>query len=508
VNRAPTGLAGNSLAKTAPVLVGYVASFASAPIVLSGLGLRDFGIWALTGALAQYGALIDLGLGRTMSRYIAIDAARSDPRAEGEIVVLGLVLTAVVAVLLVLAALVCAAPVATAIGGITTEDMRLVLTASAGVAALAMIGKAVAAWPEGHRRMVAPNVALAAGGVLNFICAVTAILLGGGLVEFALANVVAAALTLVVVTVTVLVLEGRPPLAWPRWSRTREVLRFAMQGQVVYLTDLVNFQTDKIIIAFVIGPSAAGSYDIANRVCSAGRAMGIFAQSAMLPEFAARVAERGVSAVREVYLPMTRKACSISFPALFLCAGTAPVLLGAWLGQSPPDTVEILAVLPLAYVANVSTGVTYAVALAADGAHLPARAAVLTAVVNLALTAALAPVFGLWGVLAGTLLALSAGAIVHVLLVQRHFDLPARTHWDAVKRCLLLSGGLSVPLFVVSLVAASELARGGQFIALVAGGLAYSAVYVALARRLRLFPEALMIARFPRRLPRRAPRAS
>jgi hypothetical protein len=36
-----------------------------------GSGLRQFGIWALTGALAQYVALLDLGAGASLSRFIA-----------------------------------------------------------------------------------------------------------------------------------------------------------------------------------------------------------------------------------------------------------------------------------------------------------------------------------------------------------------------------------------------------------------------------------------------------
>ena len=61
----------NTVAQSAPLMVGYIFSFVSAPVVIAGLGLRQFGIWALTGALAQYVALLDLGAGASLSRFIA-----------------------------------------------------------------------------------------------------------------------------------------------------------------------------------------------------------------------------------------------------------------------------------------------------------------------------------------------------------------------------------------------------------------------------------------------------
>ena len=61
----------NSVALAVPKFSGYVFSFISAPVVLTGLGLRQFGIWALTGALAQYGSLLDLGVGASLARFVA-----------------------------------------------------------------------------------------------------------------------------------------------------------------------------------------------------------------------------------------------------------------------------------------------------------------------------------------------------------------------------------------------------------------------------------------------------
>ena len=47
-------LARNTVWQSLPRLLGYLLSFASAPVIVAGLGLTKFGVWALTGALVQY----------------------------------------------------------------------------------------------------------------------------------------------------------------------------------------------------------------------------------------------------------------------------------------------------------------------------------------------------------------------------------------------------------------------------------------------------------------------
>ncbi len=83
----PASLVRNTIALSAGSFSGYLFSFLSAPIVLAGLGLRNFGIWALTGALAQYGALLDLGVGVSLTRYIAVH--EDDRRVCGQYMAIG-----------------------------------------------------------------------------------------------------------------------------------------------------------------------------------------------------------------------------------------------------------------------------------------------------------------------------------------------------------------------------------------------------------------------------------
>ena len=57
-------------------MLGWRSPLTSTPIVVSSLGLKAFGIWAVSGAIAQYGALLDLGIGRAITRFVALPNVR------------------------------------------------------------------------------------------------------------------------------------------------------------------------------------------------------------------------------------------------------------------------------------------------------------------------------------------------------------------------------------------------------------------------------------------------
>jgi O-antigen/teichoic acid export membrane protein len=110
----------------------------------------------------------------------------------------------------------------------------------------------------------------------------------------------------------------------------------------------------------------------------------------------------------------------------------------------------VLVALSGAYLLAVSTGVSYAVAAAAGHPGVVAKASVGASIANIVLTASLAPVFGIWGILAGTVVALSGGAIAQVALVHRRFDLPAASYVGAIAPALRTYMLLAVPVAILS----------------------------------------------------------
>jgi O-antigen/teichoic acid export membrane protein len=478
----------NSVALAVPKFSGYVFSFISAPVVLTGLGLRQFGIWALTGALAQYGSLLDLGVGASLARFVA--AHHDDRRLCGQYMAIGWISLAVFAAIFGPAAVFGAPLLAHALGGISTANMRIVLCASAALMCLSMATSIIAAWPIGLRRMVAPNIALTIGACINFVASVGSIALGAGLPGYALANAGAGLVSLGVIAVVVIRAEGLIPIASPGRRRVREFLSFSTKNQLVRMMSLVNYQTDKIVIAFAISPAAAGAYELANRVAIAVREVGVYATSAVNIELTALMARGGMAPVRARYRRLSEVGAAITFPAVILAMASAPLLLRVWLSYVPPNSTAVLVALSAAYLVSVSTGVGYAVAQAAGEPGIVASTAVGTAVANIVLTAALAPAFGIWGVLGGTVVALTGGAIAQVALVQRRFGLPASDYLDATVPALRVYALFAVPVALVSYAAPIQGRAAAAFVLLFCCA-AYSLACTAWALRAGRLPAAL-----------------
>jgi O-antigen/teichoic acid export membrane protein len=485
-SRAPSSLLRNTAAQSAPLALGYLLSFLSAPVILGGLGIRQFGIWALTDGLAAYVGLLDLGFGASLSRFIAVQ--QDDRRTCGEYIGIGLMAVACVGLCASVGALVGAGPLSRALHGISSSDMRIVLLSGAVLLVGSMLSNVVAAFAQGHRRMFAPNLGLTIGLVVNFVASIGSIALGAGLPGYALANAGAGIVSAVLVIGLVLKAEGPIPIAWPRHVSVTGFFGYSLKAQLARVADLINYQTDKVVIAFAVGPSAAGAYELANRIAVAARQPGVYPLTALVPTLAIDRSRFGIDHIRRRYARLMEIAVAFGVPSLVLTAALAPMLLGAWLSHVPPYATAVLAALSLGYIANVSSGVGYVVGLAAGDPGVAARAAAGTAVANVILTVALAPEFGMWGVLGGTVLALTGGALVQVMMTHRRFSLPFAAYRDGVAPTLRVCAILAVPVAILSY---SRMINGRalQACAVIAMSLGYLVLYGRWAMSAGRLPE-------------------
>jgi O-antigen/teichoic acid export membrane protein len=491
----PPSLAANTMAQSAPLLIGYLCSFLSAPIVLAGLGLRAFGIWALTGALAQYATLLDFGVGQTLVRFVALHDAEGRRDAVGEFLAVGLATVAFVLSALVGLSFIMAGPLARQLHGISAGSMTVLLLCSSVIVSASMLCRVLVAYPIGRRHMFAPNVAMALAALMYFVFSVGIILLGGKLVPYAIANALAGVAGVVITVAIVLCQRPRPPIHWPSVARAKELLNFAVKNQALAIASLVNFQSDKVVLAVFVGPAAAGAYELSNRVALAARSVGVYTVSALVPTLTAWRASGTRDQLISTYGRLTEVTSALSVPCLVLCGALAPLLLRSWLGYAPIHGTVILAALSIAYIANTTTGVGYATAYAEGLPGIPARAAIATAIGNIVLTVTLTPIFGVWGTLTGTVVALTLGAIYQVVLLHSELSVAMTKYWRATLPTLVLSVAVAIPVVAIDLAAAHK-PRWLQAVACVVLGAYYLAVYAWFAARRGVLPDAIM-----RRLP-------
>ena len=481
----------NTLAQSASLVAGYLYSFLLAPIMISRLGLDAFGVWAVTGAFATYAGLLDLGIGRSLARFIAVFDADGAERRIDECVGLGLIATLLVGLLAAAAAALGASFVSEKLGVLDAEEMRLVLLSSVALWTINGIDGVLTAVGIGLRRMVPPNVAITIGATINFGFSIAALALSSSLVLYALANAAAGAVALLPAALAMRYVWRAPYVAWPSRSLVREVLSFSVKNQIGWLADLVNFQTDKVIIALMVDVHAAAVYEIASRVVLAVRSVATLTVSAMIPTAAARIVEEGRQVIREMYSRYTLRTCAIAFPLFTLASVTSPFLLIAWLKTAPGDAELLVPFLTLAYLVNITTGVGSTIAIGAGRPGVASANAVLIAVLNVAFTVALAPPLGLWGVVAGTFAAVTLGSLIFNARFLRLFELPRRALLDGVVPPGALALGLGIPPAALALAVGVPDARPAAIFWLVLATAVYALPYWLIATRRGYLPSRL-----------------
>lgn len=481
----------NTLAQSASVIAGYVFSFLLAPIMIARLGLDAFGVWAVTGALATYAGLLDLGIGRSLARFIAVFDAAGEERRIDESVGLGLIATMLVG-LLAAAAVVALAPFASEqLGVLDSEEMRIVLLASVAIWTLNGLDGVLTAVGVGLRNMVPPNVAATVGATVNFAFSVAALALSSSLVVYALANVAAGVVALLPAFLALRRVWRSPYVAWPSRALVGEVLAFSVKNQLGWLAELINFQTDKLIIALLVDIRAAAIYEIASRVVLAVRSVAVLTVSAMIPTAAARIVEEGREVIGAMYRRYTLRSCAIAFPLFTLVSVTSPFLLIAWLKTAPGDAELLVPFLTFAYFVNVTTGVGSTIAIGAGHPGFASANALLIAAMNVVLTLALAPPLGLWGVVLGTFLAVTLGSLIFNARFLRLFGLPLRDLRAGVVPPAILALGLGIPPALLALAVGVPSGRPSAILWLALATAIYAIPYWLIATRRGYLPSRL-----------------
>jgi O-antigen/teichoic acid export membrane protein len=490
----------NTAAQSAPVATTFLFSFILAPIMLSRLGLAQFGVWAVTGALAQYARLLDFGITGSMARFVALFDAQGDRTAIEETVGIGMLAATGITLVTIAAAIVAAPLVAEVLGVLSPSEMRVVLLCSGGISASYLFSAVLAAVPVGLRRMGPPNVAETAGNVVNLVASVIALVLSTRLEPYALANLGAAVIGLLITVGALVYVWSAPFLRRPTISRAREILGFGVKSQLVTLAQLVNAQTDKLIIAAMLGPRTAGAYEIGNRVVQGTLSLGVLSLSALIPAATADLVKRGKGVIAEYLERYTVRSLAIAFPLFGAISVSAPYLLTAWLGEIPPNAALIVALLSVSYAISMTTGVAMTLVVSDGAPGLVAQTAALVVVVNIAATLVAAPLFGLWGVLVATAGAEVLASSIFIVRFHRRYALGMTPFFEAVGAPACVTLALAAPFALWYLVDGA--APGSRALALLGvactGGLYSLACWMVESRR-RLLPEKLRIGSIHRR---------
>lgn len=476
-------------AQTLPIVFGYGATFLATPFMVSQLGLANFGLWALTGAIAQYGTLLDFGISRGIVRFVANYHSRSDDVNEKAVVGAGITTVTFVGLSLVFLAVLLPRQLGSLIGLDDLSLSRALFSASATILATGMVGLAFAGASIGRGRAVAANIGLACQRLSVVTGGVIALLIAPELALFAYGSAIGG-LTGLLFTVLAITLDEREiRIGKPSLEVFRELFAFGLKGQILLICDLIFSNAGKIILGVTLGPAAAGAYELGSRLAFGARAIGTSTSTVLIAHLSRSYASRGIAAVRDDYCRLVQKNAAVGNFTLFLLAAISIGLVPAWLGFENTEVVLVTVVLALSYTTNVLTGVAAASTAAINRLGGLAITAVISTVLTLVVQSVLVQSLGFAGVLAGTVIGSLVGPLAGIIIIHRNIKIPLRWFFKASAGPTVLGILSAVIAMCASLYPPTPHDRSSAIPSVMLGAFVFFALYLPIGWRRGYFPN-------------------
>jgi O-antigen/teichoic acid export membrane protein len=421
-------LLGNTVVLTLAQVSGIVVSLLLTPFVLNTLGIERYGLWAFVNSIVAFATLLQFGVGRGSVRFISFYGERRELDVVRRIVSYGVIAHLVAGIVLT--------PIIWLAGRAIFPHLDisadLVPTAeNLFPLVFAYFFFAGAIFPFGAlliglERMWITSIVTLASQLLYAAAVVILLSTGAGLYGLVAAVWLQSAAQGAVYILISKRLIGRVvgnPFALDR-RLLREMVKFGGWLQVTRLMGFVNRQTDAIVIGSWLNLAAVGFFDIGNRIAQQVRTLPLTLLGPLLPAAAGIHAQGDEKRLARTILQASRLIGLLSIGMAGFVLATAPLIMSVWLGRAYPNVVWIAALMVLAQAASCLAGVGTTVVSAIGKPRYESEYALLSVALNIGGTLALAPFFGLYGIVGGTVFGITVSTVYFLRRFYRVMRLP------------------------------------------------------------------------------------
>lgn len=410
-----------------------LAVLAVTPVILAGLGLESYGVWAILAAFVRYSSAADPGFGPSVTKYVSAYAAASEWSRVRQVITFACLGYFTLAAVAFFPIRLLAGPLANALHAphaIIGEVPLLALTFSLTMFAMLLAGGLSSAI-IGLGKLGLASAISGAGQFIFAICAVIAMVDHLGLPALCAALCMQFFMVAAANVVVLFRALGRSPFIAPAAFEGAVIKRMFAFGGWVQLSGimvLINAETNVVIIAAVVGLSAAGLFDLGNRLARLVRVISFYANSAVFPVLARLDVEAGNEKVRALFTTATRGMAFASVVAFCALAGSVPTVLHLWLGSAAPRdnlVTLIVVMLGIGYCADNVASVASTILRAIGRPKLETFYQIVATGINVSLTLLLARRFGVPGILVGPVSGALISSVIFVRLIGRDFGFPA-----------------------------------------------------------------------------------
>lgn len=451
--------------------------FLLTPLILKKIGTVGYGTWVVFLAINGLTSLADLGLGGTLSKFVAEYYARRDYAGMNRLLNTGLAVFGALSFLLSGLLWVGTSLVvrilfhASLIGEPElTKLFRYFLTVVAANVLIMLFSSVT----TGLQRLDLTNVMSA----VNILSAATldAVLLfrGWGLHGLLYGQICASVLTLLGYVILVNRLLPQIHLNPFRMDGrdAKHIFNFSLRLYFTQAAVAIHNNIEKLLLASLVGVSAAGWYDIANDVALKIRgAIGIVL-SPVMPAASELGALKDDRRLVELYYRAHKYLAFVGVPVVCYVGAVSIRFVQLWIGPSLEIVALPMVILVFVNFFNLTSGPGFLI-FAGNGNLGPGvRSAVVGIVVNVGLSLILIYKFGFAGAVLGTSTSLIIATAYFLYLFHRETGNPFRRVLRESLRPIVCSLGVMALLWVM------RSPRGLSWAGLVAWGVAFGIGYM------------------------------
>lgn len=376
-------------------------AFFAMPIAAHHLGPARFGLLGLAWAITEYLVLFDLGLGRTIVKFIA-DALRRGPDDVSEVASLAtsiqLIAGVVGGALFALAAPFVVAHGLNLTGPLADEAVSMLRVVALNLPVVVLLG-ALRGVLEGAERFDLSNSVKTLGSAATALLPAIGAIQGESLATIFwwifLSRSAACVLYLLAIR------SALPSLHWHfprRWTRARQLFVFSGWVFVSNAASPVLVYFDRFSLGAIVGVAAVGFYTAPYEAVTRLLLIPVSVMSSLYPALTALEVTRDRSSLVELLSSSTRSLLVLISPPLALIFAFAPVLLTLWLGPVyAAEASTALRILAVGVLANAMAHPPYIALYAMNRPDLPAKFHLAELVIHIPLTVWLVSTFGIAG---------------------------------------------------------------------------------------------------------------
>ncbi len=453
-------------------LLVWPIPFLLIPFIVGKLGTSGYGTWAVCLTVINLTALADLGLGGTLTKYVAEYYARQDFQALKRLLDTGLMLYAVLAAIivaalwggssLILRALFADSPT-------SRQDLLILWHRVVLVAGINIIIPTFYSVVTGLQRMDLSNGLLVISLVTSAGLSVLFLCLHWGLRGLGDAYLGAALLTLFLysrITHRLLPQIRLNPFAFD-WPQVRCLFSFSLQMYTTQMAALIQDQIEKLYLAWFVGIVPVGWYNMAGEAALKIRRIPELLLAPLIAAASELDAKGDEAKLRELYYRTHKYLALTGVPLAMLVALLSRRLVDLWLGSNLEVVALPLVVLLCVYLLNLLTGPGFYI-LVGKGAPRPGVISCTVGIsLNIVLSFVLISRWGFQGAFVGTFVAALISMAVFMFLFHRH---TGYAYGRLVREAYLKPVLCSAPFVLLISYAVPLVRLGWKGLCLVGGG--------------------------------------